>query len=212
MKTLNTLFAATLMLFVGLFMFSCSVEDEVMEEMEQVQVNSVDSAFDDLILDNLVEDADGVIFLELTPEEFEQALDLTFEKPLKGGVKAYFEDADLRRTFRENTQQVLLNNDIVEGQTSEKFFCEMTYFAEAYSAQQGYTSSSSNSFAYARRDGTTNLWASAFSCITFDEVYTGYYSTCPWTGTNCEGCRVRALYYSGGGNANIFGIGSCTYN
>lgn len=201
-KSLSFLFFAILLLN-----YSCSPGENEIEPLNEEEIQNsntlgIDQEFDALVLANL--NMDDLVTVELSPEEFEQALELTFGSSTNG-IQDFFEDAENRKIFRQKLHKTLMDN-----QAGARGICDHTYYAEAYSGQQGYTSSSSNSFVYARRDGTTQLWAAAFSCVTFDEVYTGYYSTCPWTGPNCDGCRVRALYYSGGGNANIFGIGQCT--
>lgn len=207
MKIFSNFLALTL-LVCALFMSSCSKENDSMLTLnEETQVLTKEAPvvdFETLILENIVEGKDGEFSVELSPKEFEQALSFTFSTPTVA-LETFFEDVDSRTTFRQNLQQVLLDNNIIEAQTETKSFCEHTYFAEAYANVQGYVSASSNSFAYARSQGTTNLWASSFSCVTFDEAYSGYYATCPYT--NCNTCYARSYYYSGGGGAIIYGAG-----
>lgn len=205
MKRLSNLFVFTIM--CALFLSSCSKENDGLQTLndETKALTEAVVDFETLILENIVEGKDGEFSVELTPKEFEQALSLTFSTPTVA-LETFFEDVDSRTTFRQNLQQVLLDNNIIEAQTEEtKSFCQHTYFAEAYANVQGYVSASSNSFAYARSQGTSSLWASSFSCITFDEEYSGYYSTCPYT--NCNTCYARSYYYSGGGGAIIYGAG-----
>ncbi len=194
-----------------LFLFSCANEKyevtPAVQEVDQKTTFAEQNSNDELaqlILDNF-EAIENSVKVDLTTEEFKQALDLTFGASEKN-LTLFFADASSRKVFRQKLGEIMLN----EGAASlgANFFCEETYFAEAFTTEGGYTSASSNSFAYASRDGHTNMWASAFSCDTYDEVYIRE-NDCDNVWPNCSACRIRALYYSGGGSTALFGLGPC---
>ena len=212
---------STLMLSVfALFMTSCTKENGDLNNLNNEISSVAEVDFEALILENVVvgqktiendeelegqELEEGQVTIELTPEEFEQALKLTFNTS-EDLSNTYFEDADLRTIFRQNLQKVLLDNEVIETDIESRSFCNVRYFAEAYGNIDGYVSSSSNSFAYARSRGTSGLRASAFDCETYHEVYIpGPPKTCPFS--NCNYCYARAVYSTGGSGSLIYGAG-----
>lgn len=180
-----------LMLLLITFCFvSCEKETNANEVALEGEILDVD--FEKLIEQNMDED---MLTINLSPSEFKDVLKLATGT---SDVNSYFEDEQIRKTFRQKTIEALN-----ERSDYSRNYCNgFNYFAEAYSGQQGYSFDIDNSFAYARRFGTSSLWAAAFDCNTLNEVYK-YYGNCSYS-SGC--CMVRALYYSGGGNVNLFGI------
>ena len=196
-----------------LFLYACTDERyevssaPVVEQIDhdaQVAAQNENDEFDQLILEN-IDAVDNSVKVHLSVEEFEQALELTLGKSEKN-LARYFADAKVRKIFRQQLGEILSNQGTAS--FGANFFCEETFFAEAFSIPGGYNSASSNSFAYASSNGNTNLWASAFSCDTFDELYIQE-SDCANAYPNCGSCLVRALYYSGGGQTALFGVFPC---
>lgn len=187
------------MIAVSVCLTSCK-KDSISANLVDANTKSTEikatTNFETLILENISEEK-GETVINLSPEEFEKALNLTFNTNNPNATQTYFENIDYRTIFRQNLQEVLIENQLIESQVASKGNCNI-YHAEAYAWPSGYAHFYSNSGAYAWSKGTSNLWAVAYCDNGYNEVY-AQLNNCP-----TSKCTARAYYYkSGSKNAYI---------